>query len=255
MAEIQVGSDAPRQTAAPTESALTQAAEAHDHHRDVSGGWLRPAVFGAMDGLVSNFALVAGVAGGGADRPVVVLTGLAGLAAGACSMAAGEYVSVASQDELTQAEIATERRELAVNPEAEHHELVRTLIGQGLSEKTAEQAAAEMGSDPDVLWRTHVRYEMGVDPDDLPSPYLAASTSFLAFTVGAVIPLLTFLIGYESILAAGAVSLVGLFVAGAVVAKMTARPAWYGGLRQTLVGLLAAAATFWFGHLVGGTLG
>ncbi len=255
MAGIDVGSDAPGQTGAETQPPLTQAAEAHHHHRDVSGGWLRPAVFGAMDGLVSNFALVAGVAGGGAGRSAVLLTGLAGLAAGACSMAAGEYVSVASQEELTRAEIATEQRELAVNPEEEHDELVRTLIGQGLSEKTAEQAAAEMGSDPDALWRTHVRYEMGVDPDDLPSPYLAASASFLAFTVGAVIPLLTFLLGYESILAAGAVSLLGLFVAGAVVAKMTARPAWYGGIRQTLVGFLAAAATYGFGQLVGGTLG
>jgi VIT1/CCC1 family predicted Fe2+/Mn2+ transporter len=229
-------------------------AEMHGHHRDVTGGWLRAAVFGAMDGLVSNFALISGVVGAGAPPRLVVVTGLAGLAAGASSLAAGEYVSVASQAELMSAEIAAERRELARNPTGEQHELARLYQARGLDPDLAEQVAEQLSSDPEVAWRIHVREELGVDPDDLPSPRVAAVSSFAAFSVGALLPVLPFLLGLHSLTTTVAVSAVGLFASGAVVARLTSTPAWYGGLRQLLLGAAAALATFGIGSLVGANL-
>ena len=162
--------------------------EHHHEHRDVTGGWLRPAVFGIMDGLVSNTALIAGVAGGGVSSTTVVLTGLAGLAAGAFSMATGEYVSVASQSELTQAEIAIEKAEIARVPEAEEAELAAIFHGRGVDLETAREVARQLSVDPEQAWRVHAREELGVDPDDLPSPWLAAGSSFVAFSLGALVP-------------------------------------------------------------------
>jgi vacuolar iron transporter family protein len=237
------------------EEAATAAAELHGHHRDVTGGSLRAAVFGAMDGLVSNFALIAGVMGAGATPRTVVVTGLAGLAAGAGSMAAGEYVSVASQAELTAAEIAAEQAELARDPAGEEHELAMLYVARGLDEPLARDVARQLSRNPEVAWRIHVREELGVDPDDLPSPWVAASSSFAAFSVGALIPVLPFLFGLTSILVTLLVSGAGLFLAGAVVARLTTRPAWFGGLRQLALGGLAAGATFLIGGLVGATLG
>jgi VIT1/CCC1 family predicted Fe2+/Mn2+ transporter len=231
------------------------AAELHDHHRDGTGGWLRAAVFGAMDGLVSNFALIAGVVGAGAAPRMVVATGLAGLAAGACSMAAGEYVSVASQAEMTAAEIAMERRELERNPAGEAHELARLYQARGLDERLARQVADELSRDPEVAWRIHVKEELGVDPDDLPSPWVAATSSFAAFSVGALVPVLPFLFGLTSLLLTLVLSGAGLFLTGALVARLTTRPAWYGGLRQLGLGAVAAGVTFGIGSLVGATLG
>lgn len=145
-------------------------AEIHHQHRDVTGGWLRPATFGVVDGLVSNFALVAGVVGGGAGTHTVLLTGLAGLTAGACSMATGEFVSVSSQNELAQAEIAREQHELATNPAGELRELTLAYQAKGVRQELAEEVARALTAEPDVAWRVHVREELGVDPDDLPSP-------------------------------------------------------------------------------------
>ncbi|GGT16860.1 membrane protein [Nonomuraea spiralis] len=230
------------------------AAEKHQHHRDVTGGWLRPAVFGAMDGLVSNFALISGIVGGGASGTVVVVTGLAGLAAGACSMAAGEYTSVASQTELMQAEIAVEKVELARNPEGERAELTALYRARGLDVETAEKVAAQISAQPELAWRVHVREELGVDPDDLPSPYVAALSSFTAFAVGAIIPVLPFVFGASGLLLAAIVSILGLLVAGGIVARLTARPWWAGALRQLILGSFAAAATFGIGSLVGAGL-
>jgi VIT1/CCC1 family predicted Fe2+/Mn2+ transporter len=140
----------------------------------VSGGWLRPAVFGAMDGLVTNVSLIAGVGGGGATAHTIVLTGLAGLAAGACSMATGEYVSVSSQNELIQAEVDKERLELEHNAAAEQAELASMLRARGVSAATARQAAAEISAHPEKALAVHALEELGIDPDELPSPLVAA---------------------------------------------------------------------------------
>jgi VIT1/CCC1 family predicted Fe2+/Mn2+ transporter len=226
-------------------------AEQHHSHRDVTGGWLRPATFGVMDGLVSNFALVAGVVGGGATGKVVIMTGLAGLVAGACSMASGEFTSVSSQTELMQAEIETERRELKVHPEEELKELAMMYEAKGLRPELAAEVARELTADPAVALDVHVREELGVDPNDLPSPWVAAGSSFAAFAMGAIIPLLPFLFGAASVLPALLLSVVGLVVTGGIVARITARPFWYGGGRQLLLGGLSAAVTYAIGLLVG----
>ncbi len=226
-------------------------AELHHSHRDVTGGWLRPATFGVMDGLVSNFALVAGVVGGGASSKVVIVTGLAGLVAGACSMASGEFTSVSSQTELMKAEIEVERRELVKHPEEELKELTMMYEAKGLRPELAAQVARELTADPAVALDVHVREELGVDPNDLPSPWLAAGSSFAAFAFGAVIPLLPFLFGASSVLPALLLSVIGLVVTGGIVARITARPFWYGGGRQLLLGGISAAVTYAIGLLVG----
>jgi len=225
--------------------------ELHHSHRDVTGGWLRPATFGVMDGLVSNFALVAGVVGGGATGKVVIMTGLAGLVAGACSMASGEFTSVSSQTELMKAEIEVERRELRIHPEDEERELALMYEAKGLRPELAAQVARELTTNPDVALDVHVREELGVDPNDLPSPWLAAGSSFIAFAIGALIPLIPFIFGAASVLPALLLSAIGLVVTGGIVGKITARPFWYGGGRQLLLGGLSAGVTFVIGLAVG----
>lgn len=172
-----------------------------DHeHPDVTGGWLRPAVFGAMDGLVSNFALIMGVVGGSSadDTKPIVLAGLAGLAAGSFSMAAGEYTSVASQSEFALAQVDIEREEILANSRGETAELAAMFVEKGADEETARDMAAQIHRDPEQAVRVHAREEFGVDVDDLASPMLAAISSFLAFGLGALIPLLPYLLGVES---------------------------------------------------------
>jgi VIT1/CCC1 family predicted Fe2+/Mn2+ transporter len=231
------------------------AAEKHHVHRDVTGGWLRPAVFGAMDGLVSNLALIAGVVGAaGAGRGAVV-AGFAGLVAGACSMAAGEYTSVKSQTELMRAEIAVERRELARDPAGEQAELAALYRARGLDADLAAQVAAGLSADPEQALRVHVREELGVDPDDLPSPYVAAGSSFCAFALGALVPLAPFLFGASGLAMTVLLSVLALFGSGAAVARMTARPWWLGGARQLVLGIGAAAVTYGLGHLLGVAVG
>jgi vacuolar iron transporter family protein len=227
--------------------------EIHHQHRDVSGGWLRPAVFGAMDGLVSNFALIAGVAGGTANQRIVVLAGLAGLAAGSFSMAAGEYISVASQSELVEAEIETERWELTHRPAAERAELAQLYVSRGLEPELAAEVAHQLSRDPESALGIHAREELGIDPGNLPSPVTAAVSSFLSFAVGAVLPVLPYLSGATELWPAVVIAVVGLFVFGAVVSKVTARSWWYSGLRQLLLGGAAAAVTFGVGTLLGTT--
>jgi vacuolar iron transporter family protein len=225
-------------------------AEIHHRHRDVTGGWLRPAVFGAMDGLVSNLGLIAGVAGGRASPSTIALAGLAGLVAGSFSMAAGEYVSVASQSELALAEIEVERRELRRAPEAEQAELAQLYVSRGIDPELAAQVAAQLSRDPERALEVHVREELGVGLNDLPSPLLAAASSFASFAVGALVPLLPYLLGVTTLWPALVLALLGLFVAGAVVAQVTARSWWYSGLRQLLLGAAAAAVTYLIGTLV-----
>src|SRR4051794_18493402 len=145
----------------------------HHDHQNVQGGWLRPAVFGAMDGLVSNFALIAGVSGGGVPSHTVALTGLSGLLAGALSMASGEYTSVRAQGEAMSAELAIERAEIARRPKAEEAELARLYRKRGLDPQLAQEVASQLSRHTDV-WKVHAREELGVDPDALPSPWTAA---------------------------------------------------------------------------------
>ncbi len=227
-----------------------------DHsHRDIAGGWLRPAVFGAMDGLVSNFALIAGVAGSNASARTIAITGLAGLAGGAFSMAAGEYTSVASQSELAQAEVEVERRELVRAPEAEMRELAELYIARGLDEELAYEVAAQLSRDPDQALEVHAREELGVDPHDLPSPWLAAGSSFLSFGIGAVLPLLPYLLGATALWPALILTMIGLFAAGAVVSRVTGRPWWFGGSRQLLLGGAAGGLTYLLGMAIGQGIG
>ncbi|MCW2613844.1 MAG: hypothetical protein JWN08_838 [Frankiales bacterium] len=222
-----------------------------EHHRDVTGGWVRPAVFGVMDGLVSNTALIAGVAGGGAAPRTVALAGLAGLVAGAFSMATGEYVSVASQAELTRAEIEVEKTELARNPAAEQAELAAIYRKRGVDAATAAEVARQLSLDPEQAWRVHAREELGVDPDDLPSPWTAAGSSFAAFTLGALVPLLPYVLGVSSLLVPVLLALLALFAAGALVSRFTDRAALYSGGRQLVLGGAAAALTYAIGSAVG----
>ncbi len=224
----------------------------HEHgHRDVTGGWLRPSVFGLVDGLASNFALIAGVAGAGVPPRTVALTGVAGLVAGAFSMATGEYISVASQSELTRAEIDNERAELRRSPEAEQAELAQVYVARGVEPELAREVARQMSVDPDQALAIHVREELGVDAEDLPSPYLAAGSSFVAFAIGALIPALPYLLGASNLLLSLVLSALALFASGALVSRFTGRPALYTGARQLLFCGGAAAVTYLVGHLVG----
>src|SRR5882724_6542683 len=191
------------------------------HHRDVSGGWLRPAVFGAMDGLVTNVSLIAGVGGGGGSAHTIVLTGLAGLAAGAGSMAAGEYVSVSSQNELIMAEVDKERLELEHHPRAEQAELAAMLRARGVSPATAKQAAAEISEYPDKALAVHALEELGVDPGELPSPVVAAGASLASFALGAVIPLFPYLIGLNVLAVALGLAAVAAVAGGGIVSRLT----------------------------------
>ncbi|MGH3991215.1 MAG: VIT1/CCC1 transporter family protein, partial [Pseudonocardiaceae bacterium] len=220
-------------------------------HQDLSGGWLRPAVFGAMDGLVTNIALVAGVGGGGAGAGLIVLTGMAGLVAGAFSKALGEYASVETQNDAVRAEVTVERDELRRHPAAEKAELVTSFTQMGLTRRTAQQVADEVHADPSLAVRVHINQELGVNPDEQPSPWVAGGSSFLCFAIGALIPLIPYLLGFESLAAGLGAGAVGLFVAGALASRFTTRSWWLGGLRQVGFGAIAAVATYLVGALIG----
>jgi VIT1/CCC1 family predicted Fe2+/Mn2+ transporter len=237
---------------ATTPTAATPTAEAHDHsHADISGGWLRAAVFGAMDGLVTNTALVAGVGGGRAAASTIVLSGVASLVAGAISMALGEYTSVKTQNEQLDLEVAKERRELERNPEGELAELVEMLRVRGVDDQLAYRVAVQLSRDPETALRLHVVAELGLDPDEKPSPRVAAVTSLITFSVGAAIPLLPYLFGFSLLWAALLAGGLGLFAAGAISSGFTPRPWWYAGARQFLFGAVAAGITYLIGLAIG----
>ena len=225
------------------------------HHRDVSGGWLRPAVFGAMDGLVTNVSLISGVGAGGVSVHAVTITGLAGLIAGAFSMATGEFVSVSSQNELVRAEVESERRELARNPVGEQAELAASFRAQGVQAELADQVAAQISAQPDRGLGIHVREELGIDHEELPSPWTAAGASFGAFSVGAFIPLLPYLVGGPWLWLALALSALAAFIGGGVVGRLTGRPFVRAAARQLALGALAAGATYAIGLAVGSHVG
>ena len=202
-------------------------------HRDVSGGWLRPTVFGAVDGLVTNASLIAGLGGGGAAAHTVILTGVASLVAGAFSMGTGEYISVTNQNELVGAEVAVEARMHARFPAAEQAELAGVFRGYGADPETAAAMAAAVSADPDTALRVHAREELGVDPAELPSPLLA---------------------GASSLAAALGLTAVALLAGGMTVGRLTGRPLLLSGLRQLALGGVAVAVTFAVGSLIGSSV-
>jgi VIT1/CCC1 family predicted Fe2+/Mn2+ transporter len=228
-------------------------AQIHHEHRDISSGWLRPTVFGMMDGLVSNFALIAGVAGAGSSvsTRAVTLAGLAGLVGGAFSMATGEYVSVQSQNESAKAEIEVERHELKHNSAAELAELTQMYVDRGVDPDLAGRVATQLSRDPEQALSVHVREELGVDARDLPSAWTAAVSSLLAFSVGALLPLLPYLLGAKSLVVSAVVALVALFGAGAFTSRFTVRGWLFSGTRQLVLGTVAAAVTYGVGGAFG----
>jgi VIT1/CCC1 family predicted Fe2+/Mn2+ transporter len=229
----------------------------HRHRGLGGGGNLRAAVFGVNDGLVSNASLILGVAGASADPHVVLLTGIAGMTAGAFAMAAGEYVSVRSQRELYEYQIGLERDELAEYPEAEAQELALIYAAKGLPVQEAKRVADQLISDPEHALDTLAREELGLNPEELGSPWGAAIASLLSFAAGAVLPLLPFLLapGPRSLPVAIGISAVGLFGVGALLSLFTGRGALRSGLRMLGLGILAGAVTFAIGRLAGVAVG
>lgn len=223
-------------------------------HRALGGGnALRASVLGANDGLVSNLALVMGFAGAAPGQATVVLAGVAGLVAGAFSMALGEWVSVTSSREAAEAQLAVEAEELALMPEAEAEELALIYQAKGLPKEDAERLAAHIVADEETALDTLAREELGIVPDDLGSPWTAALASFILFSLGAMIPVVPFLFGdgARAIIASAGLSGVALFALGGGITLLTGRSVWYSGGRQVLLGLAAAAVTFGIGSVIG----
>ncbi|HEY2774183.1 MAG TPA: VIT1/CCC1 transporter family protein [Candidatus Binatia bacterium] len=231
----------------------TTVAEVGGRHRSVGGGNLRAAVFGVNDGLVSNSCLILGVSGASTDPRAVLLTGTAGLLAGAFSMAAGEYVSVRSQRELFEYQIGQERDELALYPEEEAEELALIYAARGVEVDKARELAHVLVRDPKTALDTLAREELGLNPDDLGSPLGAALSSFVSFAAGASLPLLPFVagLGASALRISIALSSVALFALGAVLSLFSGRGAVAGGLRMLLLGAAAGAATWGIGALLG----
>ncbi|MBI3751814.1 MAG: VIT1/CCC1 transporter family protein [Chloroflexi bacterium] len=223
-------------------------------HRAGRSGTLRAVIFGVSDGLVSNLALVMGVAGASSGQGhFVLLAGIAGLLAGAFSMAAGEYVSMQSQRELFERQIALERSELEAMPDEERAELAAVYRSKGFSESEAAVIADRMFNDPEHALDTLVREELGLDPDELGSPWGAAGGSFVAFAIGAAIPVLPYVLiaGGSAFLVSIGLSIVALFAVGAGVSLLTGRSAMFSGGRQVLIGAGAAAVTYVVGIVIG----
>jgi vacuolar iron transporter family protein len=233
-----------------TGAAALQAGWYHGH-RDVSGGWLRPAVFGAVDGLVTNASLISGLGGGGVSAHTVVLTGVAALVAGAFSMGTGEYISVTNQNELVHSEVSLERQMLSRFPAAEQEELAGYFRQYGADPDTAGRMAAAVSADPDTALRIHAREELGVDPTDLPSPIMAGGASLLTFSCGALVPLFPYLIGVSVLWVSLVLTAIALAGGGMVVGRLTGRPVLRSGGRQLALGGLAIAVTFGVGYLIG----
>ncbi|GAA1368169.1 VIT1/CCC1 transporter family protein [Streptomyces beijiangensis] len=227
--------------------------EAHNGGLGARLNWLRAAVLGANDGIVSTAGLVVGVAGATDSRTALLTAGLSGLLAGSMSMAAGEYVSVSTQRDSEKAALAQERRELRETPEAELDELTELLAGKGLSAELAREAAVQL-TERDAL-RAHAEVELGIDPDDLTNPWHAAGASFLAFTVGALLPLLAIILPptsvrlYVTVLSV----LVALALAGWGSARLGSAPVRPAVWRNVGGGALAMAVTYVAGALLGAT--
>lgn len=232
----------------------TDVAQVAVEHRSIGGGNLRAAIFGVNDGLVSNASLILGVVGAQASTSTVLATGIAGLLAGALSMAAGEYVSVRSQRELFEYQIGLEADELKKYPEAEAEELALVYIARGMDPAQARIFATQLVSNPAQALDVLAREELGLNPDDLGSPVGAAVFSFCAFTVGALVPLLPFFLGSALPNAAyigTGLAAIGLFGTGSAMSLFTGRNPWVGGLRMLAIGAAAGATVFGIGALIG----
>lgn len=223
------------------------------HHRDISSGGFRAALFGLSDGLVTNISLILGFAGANPGHDVVRLAGLAGLVAGAFSMGSGEYLSMRSQKELYEYEINVERMALESEPVAEREELRDIFIGRGIEKDLAERLSHDLMRNPDLALRTHTREELGIDPSATGSPWLAALSSFFFFAFGAVVPLLPWIVTgsgnvmWWSVL----VTAIATLAVGAAVGSFTRRGMLYSALRMFLITAVAAGVTFAVGRLVG----
>lgn len=227
-------------------------------HRSTGGNALRAAVLGANDGLVSNLSLVMGVAGASMDAKIVLITGLAGLLAGAISMALGEWLSVQSSRELFHHQIQVETEEIAQNPEEEAEELALIYEARGLNPEQARLLAGQILENQETAIQTLAREELGIDPNELGgSAWEAALTSFVLFAAGAIVPVLPFIFisGMQAVAASIALSTLALFALGAVITLFTGRTVLFSGMRMVLFGLIAAAVTFGIGRLIGVSIG
>lgn len=227
-------------------------------HRTVGGNAIRAAVLGGNDGLVSNFSLVMGVAGATAGQQGVLLAGLAGLLAGALSMALGEWISVKSSQELYENQMQLEMDELESNPEGERQEMALIYMAKGMSEEQAHQMSRELMNDKDSAHQFLVREELGINPEELKGSAIEAAVySFVLFSIGAVIPVLPFMFitGIHAIILSVCLSAAGLFLIGAAITLFTGKNVWYSGIRQVVFGIFAAAITFTIGHLIGVAVG
>lgn len=226
-------------------------------HRSVGGNAIRAAVLGGNDGLVSNFSLVMGVAGASQEQSAVLLTGIAGLLAGALSMALGEWISVKSSQELYENQMQLEMDELDNNPEGEQQELLLIYMSKGINEKEAQKIVSELMKDKNLAHSVLVKEELGIQPEELKGSAMeAALSSFILFGIGAFIPVLPFMLssGFYAILWSAVLSALGLFVIGAAITLFTGKNIWFSGFRQVLFGLFAAVITYGIGTLIGVSL-
>lgn len=232
----------------------SQLSKFESRHRSVGGNAIRAAVLGGNDGLVSNFSLVMGIAGATSGQQGVLLAGLAGLLAGALSMALGEWISVKSSQELYENQMQLEMDELETNPEGERKELALIYIAKGIPEEQAHEISHEIMKDKNHAHQILVKEELGINAEELKgSAVEAALYSFILFSVGAVIPVLPFMFtnGFKAILISVGLSAAGLFLIGAAITLFTGKNVWYSGFRQVIFGLIAAAITFGIGEIIG----
>ena len=222
-------------------------------HRTGQSGTLRAVIFGVSDGLVSNTSLVMGITGASTDPHFILLSGIAGLLAGSFSMAAGEYISMQSQRELYERQIALERAEMEAMPDEEQAELAAIYRTKGFTEEEANRVAARLFHDKEAALDTLIREELGLDPDQLGSPWGAAFGSLIAFALGAAVPVLPYLVASGAVAFAVSIilSLAAMFLVGTAISLLTGRSALFSGARQVGIGALAAAVTFLVGRLIG----
>ncbi|MEA2843150.1 MAG: vacuolar iron transporter family protein [Actinomycetota bacterium] len=223
------------------------------HHRNIQGGAARAAVFGVSDGLVSNVAVVLGFAGASPTPSLVRLAGIIGLIGGSVSMAAGEYVSMRAQAELLERELEMERIELKRSPDMEKAELAQIYQSRGVDRETAEEIADQLSRDPELALETHAREELGIDPSELGSPIAAAVSSFLSFSVGAIVPLVPWFFGggMAAVVASIVLGALAAIVVGAALARFTGRPMLGSAARQLVFSAIPAAITYVLGSIAG----
>jgi len=237
---------------------VNQITRFESRHRSVGGNAIRAAVLGGNDGLVSNFSLVMGIAGATAGNQGVLLAGMAGLLAGALSMALGEWISVKSSQELSENQMQLEMDELESNPAGEQQELALIYMAKGIPEIQAHEMAAEIMTDKEKAYQMLVKEELGINAEELKGSAIeAALYSFFLFSIGAIIPVLPFIFtsGMQAIIISVCMSAIGLFLIGAAITLFTGKNVWFSGFRQVFFGLTAAAITFGIGKIIGVSMG